>query len=219
MVYLHSGLSRAEQGFCHVNGWCCSDLRRDVERMRGVFVSPDYRGDSWLNAAAEADLASLIVDLKMRFEMPKTVLAGGSMGGTAALVFASHHPDLVDGVISVCPASDMVELYDDLITREELMLKQVAKTIREAYKGTPIEQPQEYAYRSVINYVNYLKMPIALRHGDQDEILPATHSRRIVDALRLQGTKLRYDEVPDGTHYSVTADAPWAEYMDWVLGK
>lgn len=52
VFFLHAGLSRAKQAFCEEKGWCFGDLRDEVIARRGIYVSPEYRGDSWMNAAA-----------------------------------------------------------------------------------------------------------------------------------------------------------------------
>ena len=145
VVYLHSGLSKAEQGFCHDNGWCCSDLRYSVNNKRGVYVSPDYRGDSWLNEAAESDMLSLITGLKDQYSVSKVILAGGSMGGTAGLIMASHHPNLIDAVIALCPATNISKLYDCLKTNKHLLVKQVAKSMVVEFGGIPAERSETYA--------------------------------------------------------------------------
>ena len=61
-------------------------------------------------------------------------------------------------------------------------------------------------------------MPVVIRHGDADDLLPVWHSRWLVAALRKQDTPVRYDEIAGGGHDSPTVDTPWREYLDFVLG-
>lgn len=215
VIYLHGGLSDAEQGFCTDYEWCFHNLCREVLDREGVYVSPQYRGDSWMNAAAEVDMVMLIKSLRERFGIKQVIITGGSMGGTAALILASHHPELFDGVVAMCPATDMRKLYLDLSTREELIYRHIAKSIVEAYGGTPDKIPDEYDFRSSIKLADRLDMPVVIRHGDADEIIPVAHARELVDAL--QGRKVVYDEISGGDHDSPTVNTPWAKYLNFIL--
>jgi len=217
VIYLHAGLSRAKQAFCENKGWCFSDLRDEVIIRNGIYVSPEYRGDSWMKASVEADLEGLLTDLRSRFNPPQIILTGASMGGTSALIFASHHSDIIDGVAALCPATDMRELYRDMKSRKELIYKHLLKSIIRSYGGKPEDVPDEYDYRSSIMHASSLTMPIVIRHGKLDQTLPISHSFNMVNALRDQGTPVMYDEVADGDHNSITVDVPWPEYLDFIL--
>lgn len=219
VFYLHGGLSHAEQGFCDEYQWCFKKLGDEVIRRGGVYVSPEYRGDSWMNEATETDMKALITSLKERFEASKVIITGGSMGGTSALILASHHNDIINGVIALCPATDMSALYHDLRAREGLIFKHLTNEVAVAYGGTPEEVPQEYYYRSSIKHTECLKMPVVICHGDADRIVPVSHSRAIVDALKTQKSPVLYDEITGGDHNAPTIETPWKKYLDFVLEK
>jgi len=217
VFYLHGGLAHAEQGFCDGYDGCFGNLRLEVMRRRGVYVSPEYRGNSWMNASAEADIAQLIRQIKAEFGLERVVLMGASMGGTAALIYASHRPQSVHGVVALCPAADMKALWTDLSARREPMFQTLTRSIEAAYSGTPDEAPDEYSYRSALDQAASLRMPVVIRHGGSDGLLPVWHSRLLVAALRRQGTPVLYDEIPDGEHDSPTRRTPWRDYLDFVL--
>ncbi len=219
LCFFIQGSCHAEQAFCDSYNWCFYNLGSEIKRRNGVYLSPEYRGDSWLNAAAEADVLDIIQDVKKQFGTRKVVLAGISMGGTAALICASHNPELITGVIAICPATDMRKLYQDLISSEELIYRKIADYIRKAYGGAPDALPDEYDYRSSINFSDRLAMPIVLRHGDNDKIISVSHSRALESRLRERGAPIVYEEIYGGDHEAAVIGVPWRDYLDFVLAR
>ncbi|MBM3998274.1 MAG: alpha/beta hydrolase [Planctomycetes bacterium] len=84
---------------------------RDVAARRGmVFISPDYRAPaSWTGPKGESDLRRILDRLERQYRVRRVYLAGGSMGGTGALIFACLHPDRIDGVLSENGPANVVE--------------------------------------------------------------------------------------------------------------
>jgi len=150
---------------------------RDVAARRGMLViSPDYRAKtSWMGPAAEADVVQLIAILRSQYCVRRIYLAGASMGGTSALIFAALHPELIDGVLSQNSTANMVE-YD-----------QFQDAIRESYGGTKQEQPAEYRKRSPELAAEKFAMPVAFTVGGQDLLVPPSSVRRLVQRLKELG--------------------------------
>ena len=164
---------------------------RDVAARHGmVMVSPDYRAKtSWMGPAAEADVVQLISILHSRFQVRRVYLAGASMGGTSALIFAALHPDLVDGVLSENGTANMIE-YD-----------QFQEAITASYGGPRQQQSAEYRKRSPELVPEKLTMPLALTVGGRDSVVPPDSVRRL--ALKLAAARhehvLLLDD-PEGGH-------------------
>lgn len=75
---------------------------RDVAARHGMlFITPDYRGNSWMGPAAEADIVQLIAELRAQYRVDRVILVGGSMGGTSVLTFAARQPALIKALFSV----------------------------------------------------------------------------------------------------------------------
>lgn len=174
---------RAERGECRGV--------RDVAAQRGMLmISPDYRAKtSWMGPAAEADVVQLITLLRDRYRVRRVYLAGGSMGGTSALIFAALHPDLIDGVLSENGAANMVE-YD-----------RFQEAISASYGGSKNERPDEYRKRSPELAPDKLTMPLAFTVGGRDTIVPPDSVRRLARKLKETGREdvLLIDR-PDGGH-------------------
>jgi pimeloyl-ACP methyl ester carboxylesterase len=162
-----------------------------------IIASPVYRGDSWLNPAATADVTQMIRSLKARFPITSVILAGVSMGGTAALMYPLLAPPniSVGGVVAATYASDVVELS------AETKNTQVRDSLRTAYGGTPSEQVRLYEERSVTRNIVRLPttMPIALYASYDDSMIPIAQQTRLRDLLAQRGNPMLFATVP-GNH-------------------
>jgi dipeptidyl aminopeptidase/acylaminoacyl peptidase len=164
---------------------------RDVAARHGlIFISPDYRAKtSWMGPTAEADLLQLIGLLREKYRIARVFVAGGSMGGTAALIFAALHPDLVAGVLAENATANLIE-YPNFLD-----------FIAVAYGGTKEEKPEEYQKRSPELTPERFTMPVALTVGGRDAAVPPDSVRRLFRQWQKLGRKdvLLLDR-PDGGH-------------------
>ena len=206
VVYLHGGLNHQEQGmtagiFDNYFGRMAAYLKQ----RSAIYLCPEYRGNSWMGPAAEADLLAILQAAKSRWHPTRTILTGGSMGGTSALIFAMRHPEVLDGVWAWCPATDTTELYKFLVTNT-VGLKSLADEMAQNYGGTPEQVPSAYRERSSRYQAESLaKLPVVLVHGIADAVISVQHSRLLAQELKRCGARLHYVEMPDGGH-----DAPCA---------
>jgi len=182
----------------------CRGLR-DVASKHGlIFVSPDYRAKtSWMGPAAEADVVQIIGDLKLRHQVHRVFIAGGSMGGTAALTFAALHPELIAGVCSLNGIANLVD-YEKF---------QDARTA--SYGGTKSELPDEYKKRSAEFWSEKFTMPTALTTGGKDTIVPPQSVLRLVEKLQQAKRKVLSIHRENGGHSTTYEDTCAA--MEFVL--
>ncbi len=220
VVYLHSGIHPAEQGFKRSAEWGFAPVGDETAARGGVYISPDYRGDSWFNEAAETDILYLINRAAESFGTKKLILVGTSMGGGAALAFAEGHSGMVDGVIAIAPALNILDVYRENEAAPDYFNRSIVRTIVRAYGGTPEEKGESYyVSRSAEGHPGNLTMPLVILQCDGDKTLSVEDTRRFVcDALD-RGVNVLYDEIPFATHDTVTANIPWKEYFDFVIGE
>jgi len=167
----------------------CRVARDVAATWRMVFVSPDYRArTSWMGPKAEADLVQLLGDLTRKFRIDKTVLAGGSMGGSSALSFAALHPDLVDGVVAMNGTANHLE-YENF-----------QDAIRASFGGTKLEIPEEYKKRSAEYWPERLDMPVGLTAGGRDQSVPPGSVLRLADVLKKIGRPVLVVHRKEGGH-------------------
>jgi len=214
VIYLHGATNHLDQGmneeifegtFKYLKLWA---------RNRGfAYACPEYRGDSWMNEAAESDVAQLVSVLREEFRVRRPVMVGGSMGATAALIFAARRPGTLEGVIAFCPATDMVLLYRSW---EEGPL---GAGIRAAYGGTPEDVPETYRERSSVHFPAELgAQPVYCLHGEADTLISVEHSRLL--AKLLAGcVDFHFEEIPGGTHNSLIAPVYLERALTWIESR
>lgn len=177
----------------------CKGLR-DVAAKHGlIFISPDYRAKtSWMGPKAEADVVQIIAAVKKRHRTGRVFIAGGSMGGTSALIFAVLHPELIAGVCSLNGTANMVEYagFKDAI---------------DASYGTADERRK----RSPELHAEHLTMPAAITTGGKDTIVPPDSVLRLAEKLKKAGRDVLSIHRENGGHSTTYEDTCAA--MEFVL--
>ncbi len=154
----------------------CRAARDTAARYGMLYVSPDYRGNSRMSPAAEADMIQLINELREEFGVKQVFLTGGSMGATSSLAFTAMHPDLVHGV---CALNGVANLFG------WGPLPEVVEAMVETYGGTPAEVPLVYKARSAEYWPERFTMPVAITTGGKDELDPPASTHRLVSVLQV----------------------------------
>ncbi|MBI5726096.1 MAG: alpha/beta fold hydrolase [Planctomycetes bacterium] len=219
--YLHGGLNHQEQGMtAGIYNNFFGRAWNELAKRRAVYVCPEYRGNSWMGPAAEADILHIIRSLRKRCCPQKVVLMGGSMGGTSALIFASRHPAKLDAAMALCPATDMAELFRDLAVSENPDLRKLADDWSQSYGGTPEQAPAVYRERSSrYNADKLAGLPLVIVHGSADSVISVRHSRLLVEELKKRYARLLYHEIDGGDHDSPVVKADIAPYLDFLLAQ
>lgn len=180
---------------------------RDIAAQYGlIVVSPDYRAKtSWMGPQAEADVLQIISILKQRHKMGRIFLAGGSMGGTATLVFTALHPELIAGVCSLNGTANLIE-YENF-----------QQAISASYGGTKSEVSNEYKKRSAEFWPERFTMPVAFTTGGKDQAVPPQSVLRLFNKLKKlnrQVLSIHRENTGHLTNYTDTCTA-----MEFMLKK
>lgn len=174
----------------------CRAFRDVALAHNAVFISPDYRAPtSWMGPAAENDILVIIDRLREVEHCPMIILAGGSMGGTAALIFAFRHPQPIAGVCSLNGTANMLE-FDGF-----------SEAIAAAYGGTRQQLPHVYRERSAEFFPQRFTMPVALTAGGCDTVVPPHSVLRLAAGLEREGAPVLLLYRPEGGHATDYADS------------
>jgi dipeptidyl aminopeptidase/acylaminoacyl peptidase len=214
-IYLHGAKSHQEQGMtAGIYNGAFERWEAELASRSAVYICPEYRGNSWMGPAAEADLQDILLLVRERYPVRRLILAGGSMGGTSALIFASRFPKAVDGVIALCPCTDPVEFFNSLPNH---FLESYG--LIESYGGSPAKVPGVYSDRTSRNRADVLaSLPVAIVHGSADAIIGVEHSRGLVRQLLARGARCHYTEIPEGDH-DAPVQVPLSELLDFVISS
>ena len=217
LLFLHGHYSDERQAMTpDAYNDCFGRLRRECLRRQWVYVTPYYGGNTWMNALGESGLADLVGILQARWPGRPVYLAGGSMGGTSALIFAQRRPELVAGVAAICPAGDIERYYAFAAASTDPTLGNIAAAIRMHYQVDGRDLGAELQERSAWRHADRLTMPVYISQGDADATIPIEGTRDLVARLRERGAKLLYQEVARGDHDSPALVVQWAEVLDFI---
>lgn len=182
----------------------CKGVRDIAAKFGLIVVSPDYRAKtSWMGPKAEADVVQIIAELKQRYKICRVFVAGGSMGGTAALIFTALHPELIAGVCSLNGTANLIEY------------EKFQDAIRASFGGTKEEVPEEYRKRSAELFPERFTMPVAVTTGGKDESVPPPSVLRLAEKLKRAERKVLSIHRETGGHSTTYEDTCAA--LEFVL--
>lgn len=177
-------------------------------------LTPNLRGNAWMSHLAVADLHGLIRYLRQYKHADRIILAGGSMGGTGCLIYASIHPEEIDGVLALCPATDLPSYFNGCSQRLQTpVLQAIHEAISQHYFNA------DHAHTSLNDHsalarASRFTMPLFLVHGSADPVIPVEQSRQLAKTLENK-PDFCYIEQPEGHH-----DSPltlFSQGLSWVL--
>lgn len=198
----------------------CGGLKSDMEGSKALYLENwalknnksyirfDYFGHGVSDGAFiegtisrwATDISSIISELCEG----TIVLVGSSMGGWTSLLAAMDNPEAVKGMVLINPAPDFTEK----LTRSRWTAQEEKALIEEGVVYEPSGYDEPYAYskllmddgkaRQILDDVIPLTCPIRILQGVEDDVVPAEHSRLIVDAVASEDVV--YSLVKGGDH-------------------
>lgn len=132
--------------------------------------------------------------VKNRIADPNRIcVVGGSFGGYAALMAAKQMPNKLKCVASLNGISDLFQMLRDRQSR--LAFEMDRLTV-----GDPVTDRNRLRQTSPLFVVDQISVPVFLAHGEDDDIVPASHSTKMAKALRRASKPVKLLIIPDADH-------------------
>ena len=132
------------------------------------------------------------------------IMIGSSMGGWASLLAALESPDQVKGLVLINPAPDFTEKLT-VAGWSEAQIKALEND-GVVYEPSGYEEPYAYSRaliedgrtRQILDNPIPLTCPIRILQGYEDNVVPWTYSKRLLD--QLDSEDVSYSLVKGGDH-------------------
>jgi predicted amidohydrolase YtcJ/pimeloyl-ACP methyl ester carboxylesterase len=203
LLVLHGAGERGSEGE-HTRVGLGRALRKDPSRWPFVVVFPQCPKDSqWIGDPQTAAFSALEEALvEFHGDRERVSLLGMSMGGAGTWWGAFQWPGVFAAVVPIC----------GYIVSS---------------RGFPIQSLRPPDMRRVLESGDPYgviarglgKTPVWAFHGDADDTIPVTESRRMVEALRLSGGNAAYTEFPGVSHDAWDPAFAEPDLVPWLLGQ
>jgi predicted peptidase len=207
IVWLHANGSQGDDALLPTVGALADQIRRHRSSFPAIVLFPQAKtGTRWAYPEME-DLVMSALDRtvkEFRGDPAKVYLAGHSMGGNGAYRIAFRWPERFAALLVVSGSVTGAGSW----TSEDVAVDRQTHAFMTA--------PDPFA--ALVARIG--RLPIWMFHGDADETVPVDQSRRMVAALRLAGSNVRYTEFPGGDHNGAPGQAfDGLETLPWLLSQ
>ncbi|CAN5336433.1 hypothetical protein BH11PSE9_BH11PSE9_13210 [soil metagenome] len=111
-------------------------------------------------------------------------IVGASYGGYAALWGVVKTPDLYKCAVTFAGVTDIEYMLKDW---SDTNSSAVAREIQLTRVGDAAKDKARFGQVSPLKQAGRIKVPLLIAHGDEDERVPISHSRKLMDALKENG--------------------------------
>jgi predicted peptidase len=197
ILALHGSGERGDDGLMQTDVGIGTAIREDRSRFPAIVVMPQCRkGVWWAGSPLEAVAMGALEAATREFhgDRRRTYLTGLSMGGYGTWALAGKYPGRFAAIVPICggvlkPEKARVQAAEDMAPYKEAAAKVGAKT------------------------------PVWIFHGDSDDAVPVSESRRMNEAMKALGGEVRYTEYPGVPHNAWDKAYAEPELMKWMLSK
>ena len=133
----------------------------------------------------------------------RTVVMGGSSGGTTVLGVLGLHDGLVAAGVALYPVTDLA----DLAARSHRFEAHYPLSL-----VGPLDRLDLYRERSPLTFADRITAPLLVLHGDADPVVPIEQSRRLVERIRSSGGDVEFHVMEGEGHGFRAVENKLAEY-------
>jgi len=202
ILFLHGAGERGDDGLIQTEVGIGTAIRRHPDRFPAIVVMPQCRATVWwLEASMQAQALRALDDALKEFkgDPARVYLTGLSMGGYATWELGAKVTGRFAALVPVCGGVIL------------------PRHVTEREPGMPPAEATGDPYAAAARGIG--QTPVWAFHGSDDPAVPATESRKLVEALQAAGGDVRYTEYPDVGHNSWEKAYAEAELMPWLLAQ
>jgi predicted peptidase len=198
ILFLHGSGERGMDGLRSTQIGVAAAIRANPERVPAVVVFPQAPADSrWLGEPADAAMAALEKSIiEFHGDRTRLYLTGLSMGGYGTYHLALDHPNTWAALVVVCGG---------------LLPHETTTAVQQSPLTMSASDPYGFTARALRH------IPIRLFHGDADPVIPVSESRRMGEALKLEGADVQYVEFPGVGHNAWERAYGDEALWDWLF--
>ena len=197
VLFLHGSIEKGDDGVAQSKVCIGSVVRKDPEKFPAIIVMPQCRMDSaWEVDKMQAQaLAALDASSKeFNGDPERTYLTGFSMGGYGTWNMDGKYPGRFAALV---PVSGGIVWPPSLAIREP----------------DPEANPYVRAAQKVAH------VPVWVFHGDADQNVPVTESRRMAEALKALNADIKYTEYKGAAHFICDQVYGEPELPSWLFAQ
>lgn len=160
-----------------------------------------WKGRGEWGRKMQDDLTDAVYDLakKGMIDKSRVCIVGASYGGYAALAGATFTPNLYKCAVSINGVSDVEQMLDTE-ERDHGDDHWVVSYWQDVISNGDVNE-DHLEQISPINYVEDVKIPILLIHGERDQTVPLSQSEDMFDELEDADKSVIFIELKGGDHY------------------
>ncbi|MFY9609453.1 MAG: PHB depolymerase family esterase [Blastocatellia bacterium] len=199
VLFLHGAGERGDDNLAQARVGIGPALERLKETFQAVVVLPQCpRGRWWSEPEMQARALQALDKAMMEFngDGSRQYLTGLSMGGYGSWAIAVNNPTRFAAISVICGG--------------------IRAPARAGRLPNPLDVGDD-PYRSAAEKIG--KLPIWLFHGGADPVVPATESRKMVEAFKTLSVSVRYTEYEGIGHNSWDKAYAEAEIFPWMLAQ
>jgi len=196
ILFLHGAGERGDDGLMQTDVGISTAIREDRSRFPAVVVIPQCRKGVWWTDSPMEPVAIQALDAatkEFHGDPRRTYLTGLSMGGYGTWAFAGKYRGRFAAIVPICGG---------------VLKPDKART-------QPADYNAPYTAAEKIGSAT----PVWIFHGDADDAVPVTESRRMNEAMKALGGEVHYTEYPGVPHNSWDKAYAEPELMKWMLSK
>jgi len=167
-------------------------------------LAPNYRSSGGFNSdlaridvSGRKELEDVVAGVAYLRSLPAVLssqigVIGFSFGGLVTLAAITQEPELFAAAVEIFGPTDLVTWYRDSPSSRTALLFGLG--------GTPEQKPDSYRAASPVNFVERIKTPLLIVHGDADADVPVSQALEMAEALKRAQRDYELIVVPGGDH-------------------